>query len=95
MIVRRAHKMWQIIFFCMSAAHERHLAFAVVGAREPGYTKRNKKKRWKRPGSQHRMELLTMATHALPSPHILDDADAASHKPSGARDRFARTKDLS
>jgi hypothetical protein len=55
----------------MSCAHERHPAFAVAIAGESRYTKRKKANGGD--ALAQPMELLTMATHALPSSHILDD----------------------
>ena len=66
----------------MSAAHERHLASALACANESRYTQIKKSKKRKRL-DHNPMELLTMATHALPlhalsSSHIANDAPAAS-----------------
>jgi hypothetical protein len=75
-IAREAHK----TFFRMSGAHARHLAFTVVCENESRYRTTKKSKKRKRL-DHNPMELLTMATHALPasalsSSHIVDDTAA-------------------
>jgi hypothetical protein len=79
MIVRRLHATRHKIFFCMSGAHARHLAFALACENESRYTPIKKSKKRKRL-DHNPMELLTMATHALSSsalsPHIADADDA-------------------
>ena len=63
----------------MSGAHARHLAFVVACENESRYTTTKKSKKRKRL-DHNPMELLTMATHALPShalsSHIVDTDDA-------------------
>ena len=68
----------------MSGAHERHLASALACANESRYTTIKKSKKRKRL-DHNPMELLTMATHALPSSALsssdivdADDAPVAS-----------------
>jgi hypothetical protein len=78
--------------FCMSRAHARHLASALACGGESRYIPIKKNKKRKRL-DHNPTELLTMATHALPSSalsssHIADDdapvasAAAASMQPS-------------
>jgi hypothetical protein len=78
--------------FCMSRAHARHLASALACVGESRYIPIKKNKKRKRL-DHNPTELLTMATHALPSSalsssHIADDdapvasAAAASMQPS-------------
>ena len=91
-IVRQLHAMRHKTFFCMSGAHARHLASALACVNESRYTPIKKSKKRKRL-DHNPMELLTMATHALPShalsSHIVDaddapvaDISAASLQPS-------------
>src|SRR5215213_7761583 len=66
--------------FRMSGAHARHLPFALACANESRYTPIQKSKKRKRL-DHNPMELLTMATHALPShslssSHSFDTDDA-------------------
>ncbi len=66
----------------MSGAHARHLASALACANESRYTPIKKSKKRKRL-DHNPMELLTMATHALPShalssSHIVDDVTPAT-----------------
>jgi hypothetical protein len=59
----------------MSPAHESYLASALAIADESRYTKK-KIQKVETPWIATRLELMTMATHALTSSHILDDEDA-------------------
>jgi hypothetical protein len=79
-----AHDATQNIFR-MSGAHERHPASTLACANESRYTTIKKSKKRKRL-DHNPMELLTMATHALPSSHALSshivDADDAPVAPA-------------
>ena len=66
----------------MSGAHERHLVSALACANESRYTAIKKSKKKRKRLDHNPMELLTMATHALPSAalssHIDDDEPVAT-----------------
>lgn len=79
----------------MPPAHESYLASTLAIAGESRYTKK-KKQKVETPWIATRLELMTMASHALTSPHILDEdalddeaaAAAAPSQPSLMRRLF-------
>jgi hypothetical protein len=76
--------------FRMSAAHGEVIIPSRIGHRAVIRIALHKKNKiaWKRQGAT-RTELLTMASHALPASHILDD-DAPSARTSSQRPSLAR-----